>query len=131
MMEYVPSSAPTPRGKPMHKTALVDAEHAGDIVTRCKGTGVPIYLNKSHILWYSTNQNIVDTSIFGSLFIALKTGIDYFKGLRYKLRKMRSCSVCYKEYLSPSFLAQEKKFIRYCESFGKRSNGIKHCQDSV
>jgi len=37
-------------------------------------------------MWYSKRQNTVESSTFGSEFIALKTGVDLIEGLRYKLR---------------------------------------------
>ena len=58
------------------------------MVTRRSRTGVLIYLNCSPILWHSKKQNSIETSAFGSEFIALKTGVELVKGLRYKLRMM-------------------------------------------
>jgi hypothetical protein len=69
-------------------TAFIDADHAGDVLTRRSRTGVLIYLNRSPILWHSKKQNSVETSAFGSEFVALKTGVELIKGLRYKLRMM-------------------------------------------
>ena len=40
------------------------------------------------MVWFSKNQNSVETSAFGSEFMALKTGVELIKGLRYKLRMM-------------------------------------------
>ena len=39
-------------------------------------------------MWYSKAQRTVETSTFGSEFIALKTGTEMIKSLRYKLRMM-------------------------------------------
>jgi hypothetical protein len=39
-------------------------------------------------MWYSKHQNTVETSTFGSEFIAMKTAIEQIEGLRYKLRMM-------------------------------------------
>ena len=38
------------------------------------------------IIWYSKRQNTVETSSFGSEFIALRTGVEMIESLRYKLR---------------------------------------------
>jgi hypothetical protein len=86
--EEIPTNIPKPRGKAMQMTVFVDADHAGDVLTRRLRTGVLVYLNRSPILWYSKKQNSVETSPFGSEFIALKTGVEIEKGLRYKLRMM-------------------------------------------
>ena len=86
--EDIPPNAPEPRGKPVQSTAFVDADHAGDLLTRRSRTGVLIYLNRSPIIWYSKKQIGIETSAFGSEFIAMKTGVELVKGLRYKLRMM-------------------------------------------
>jgi hypothetical protein len=69
-------------------TCFVDADYAGDLVTRRSRTGVLIFLNRSLILWYSKRQNSVESSTFGSEFMALKTAAELVQGLRYKLRMM-------------------------------------------
>jgi hypothetical protein len=69
-------------------TVFIDADHAGDMMTRRSRTGVLVYLNRAPMIWHSKKQNSVETSTFGSEFIALKTRIDKIKGLRYKLRMM-------------------------------------------
>jgi len=66
----------------------VDADHAGCKVTRRSHTGVLIFVNRAPILWYSKRQNTVETSTFGSEFIAMKTAVEMTEGLRYKLRMM-------------------------------------------
>jgi hypothetical protein len=86
--EEIPPDAPAMRGKPIQITCFVDADHAGDALTRRSRTGVFIYCNRAPILWYSKKQNSIETSIFGSEFTALKTAVELIKGLRYKLRMM-------------------------------------------
>jgi len=39
-------------------------------------------------MWYSKQQNTVETSTFRFEFITLKTAIEMIEGLRYKLRMM-------------------------------------------
>jgi hypothetical protein len=67
---------------------FVDADHAGDLMNRRSRTGVLLYLNRSPIVWHSKKQNSVETSAFGSEFVALKTGVELVKSLHYKLRMM-------------------------------------------
>jgi hypothetical protein len=86
--EKIPTNAPEPRGKSVTMTCYVDADHAGCLATRRSHTGVIILVNKAPILWYSKRQNTVESSTFGSEFIAAKTAIDMIEGLRYKLRMM-------------------------------------------
>jgi hypothetical protein len=54
----------------MQMTVFLDADHIDDVVKRRSRTGVLVYLNQSPILWYSKKQNSVETSTFGSEFIA-------------------------------------------------------------
>jgi hypothetical protein len=49
--EDVPSNAPKPRGKSVQTTGFVDADHAGDPVTRRSRTGIQIYLNRAPVEW--------------------------------------------------------------------------------
>jgi Reverse transcriptase (RNA-dependent DNA polymerase) len=86
--EDIPTNAPQPRGKEVQITAFVDSDHAGDLLTRRSRTGVLIYCNRAPIIWYSKKQASIESSTFGSEFMALKTATDLVKGLRYKLRMM-------------------------------------------
>ena len=86
--EPVPPRAPELRGKPVHMTCFVDADHAGCHETRRSHTGIIIYVQKTPIVWYSKRQNTVESSTFGSEFVAMKTAIEQVEGLRYKLRMM-------------------------------------------
>ena len=86
--EVIPPNMPEPRGKEVTMSCYVDADHAGCKVTRRSHTGVLIFVNRAPILWYSKRQNTVETSTFGSEFIAMKTAVEMTEGLRYKLRMM-------------------------------------------
>jgi hypothetical protein len=86
--EAIPPNAPRPLGKGLECRCYVDADHAGDKVTRRSRTGIIIYLNSAPIVWYTKKQNTVETSTFGSEFVALKTATEMLRGLRYKLRMM-------------------------------------------
>ena len=87
-IEPVPPNAPELLGNPMTMTCFVDADHAGCHETRRSHTGVIIYLQRAPIVWYSKRQNTVESSSFGSEFVAMKTAIELIEGLRYKLRMM-------------------------------------------
>ena len=39
-------------------------------------------------MWFSKRQNTVETSTFGSEFIAMKQAVEMIEGLRYKIRMM-------------------------------------------
>ena len=64
----------------------VDADHAGDSVTQRSRTGYMVWLNCALIYWSSKKQTSVESSSFGSEFVALKQCCEYICGLRYKLR---------------------------------------------
>ena len=83
-----PPDMPEALGRGVELTMFVDASHATNLVTRQSRTGVLIYVNKAPIVWYSKKQNAVETSSFGSEFMALKTGVELLEGLVYKLQMM-------------------------------------------
>ena len=86
--EAIPENMPEPRGRPVMMTCFVDADHAGCQLTRRSHTGVILYINRAPIIWYSKRQNTVESSTFGSEFIAMKIAVELIEGLRYKLRMM-------------------------------------------
>ena len=86
--EEEPARAPELLGNPITMTCFVDADHAGCLETRRSHTGVMIFLQKAPIIWYSKRQNTVESSTFGSEFIAMKTAIELTESLRYKIRMM-------------------------------------------
>lgn len=77
---------PEPRGHAVDITCFVDANHAGNLVTRRSHTGILIYVQNAPILWFSKKQNTVESSSFGSEFVALRIAKEMIVGLRYKLR---------------------------------------------
>ena len=84
----MPANMPSPRGMGFKLKAYVDSDHAGDNITRRSRTGFIVYANSSPIYWFSKKQGSIETSSFGSEFIALKGCCEYLRGLRYKLRMM-------------------------------------------
>ena len=86
--EEIPPNMPEPRGHSVQINCFVDADHAGDVVSRRSHTGIIIFVNRAPIIWYSKQQNTVETSTFGSEFIALRIATELIEGLRYKLRML-------------------------------------------
>jgi hypothetical protein len=86
--ESIPPNAPVPRGNPVQTTAFVDANHAGNQVTRRSHTGILLYCNSAPIIWYSKAQATVETSTFGSEFVALRIAVELIEALRYKLKML-------------------------------------------
>jgi hypothetical protein len=72
-------------------------------------------------VWYSKYQNVVEMSIFGSEFCAMKTEIDMIQGLFHKLQKMcfllagGPISVFYNnESVVKNSMAPESTLKKYC-----------------
>jgi hypothetical protein len=57
-----------------------------NLVTRRSHSGIIIFCNRAPIIWYSKCQNTVETSTFGSEFVAARIAVELNKSLRYKLR---------------------------------------------
>jgi hypothetical protein len=86
--DEIPPNAPQPRGNAVQINCFVDADHAGNRITRRSQTGILIFLNRSPIIWYSKAQNTVETSTFGSEFTAMRIAVELLISLRYKLRML-------------------------------------------
>jgi hypothetical protein len=74
--EAIPENAPTPCGKDIDLCLFIDANHAGDKLTQRSQTGYFIFLKSALVDWYSKWQSTIESSIFGSEFVALKTGME-------------------------------------------------------
>ena len=55
-------------------------------MTRRSHSGILIYVQNAPIIWFSKRQNTVESSSFGSEFVALRIAKDLVVALRYKLR---------------------------------------------
>ena len=84
--EPMPPTMPPPRGLSVKMTCYVDADHAANRVTRRSHSGILIYCQNTPIVWLSKRQNTVETSSFGSEFVALRIATELIQALRYKLR---------------------------------------------
>ena len=83
--EELPPNMPEPRGHPVTISAFVDANHAGNVVTRRSHTGIFIFVQNAPIIWFSKKQNTVEAATFGSEFVALRICKEMIVALRYKL----------------------------------------------
>jgi hypothetical protein len=71
--EQIPANAPPPRGHAVQVNAFVVTEHAGNKVTRRSHTGIIT----------------VESSTFGSEFVAMRIWVEMLEAFRYKLRMFR------------------------------------------
>ena len=81
--EELPPDMPVPLMKPIDITVYVDADHASDLVTRRSVTGILILLNSTPIRWYSKRQNTIESSTYGSEFVAARIAKDMIVEWRY------------------------------------------------
>ena len=84
--EQLPPNMPEPRGNKAKLGCYVDADHAGNLMTRRSHSGIFLYMNNTPVIWFSKRQNTVETSSFGSEFVALRIATELIEALRYKLR---------------------------------------------
>jgi hypothetical protein len=88
LVEELPQNMPKACSPSMTMQVFVDADYAGDLLTRHSHTGFIVFLNGAPIYWNSKKQTLCETSTFGSEFVAMKQATEYIQGLRYKLRMM-------------------------------------------
>ena len=69
-------------------TCYFDADHASDLVTRRSVTGILLFLGSTPVRWYSKRQNTVESSTYGSEFVAARISKDMVMEFRYKLRML-------------------------------------------
>ena len=84
--EELPPKMPEPLGHPVTIHAFVDANHAGNVVTRRSHSGIIIFVNNAPIIWFCKRQNTVESSTFGSELVSMRICRDLIVALRYKLR---------------------------------------------
>jgi hypothetical protein len=89
VQEAIPPNAPDPLGKEVVTRCFVDADHAGDKLSRRSRTGFIIFANRAPVGWCSKRQATIETSTFGSEFVAAKVATETIRGLRHKPRMLR------------------------------------------
>ena len=86
--EAIPDNMPPPHGKEVEIRMMCNSDHSGNKLTWCSRTGILIFINMALINWISKWQAMIETSVFGAEFVAMKHGIERLRGLWYKLRMM-------------------------------------------
>ena len=79
---------PDPLGKEVVIRCFVDADNSVENLTRRSLSVFIIFLQMAPIYYCLKSLNIVDTSTFGSDFMAMNIALECIRGLRYKLRMM-------------------------------------------
>ena len=101
----------------------VDSDHTGDKMTRQSRTGYFIFLNTALIDWLSKKQATIECSVFGAEFVAMKTGVEALRGIRYKLHMIGV------PLTGPTYIYGENMSVIYNTSqpestLNKKSNSI-------
>ena len=60
---------------------FVDSDHAGEKLSWCSRTGFVIFLNHGMIDWLSKKQSMIEASVFGTEFSALRHGIENLRAI--------------------------------------------------
>ena len=98
---------PEPLVKEVVMHCFVDANHAGEKLTRRSCSGFIIFLHMAPIYYCLKRHDTVETSTFGSEFMATKLACEYICGLRYKLRMIGI------PFTDPCFLYRDNKSVLY------------------
>ena len=83
-----PTQCTTLRGKEVDLWIFIDSNHAGNKQTRRLRSRFRIYMNILLTKWYSKEQSIIETSVFGAEFVTMKVRVETLYAIQYKLRMM-------------------------------------------
>ena len=72
LKEELPTNAPQPKGIGFTMRAFIDYDHAGELTIHQSRTGFIFFLDSAPIYLFSKRQKSVETSSFGTDFIAMK-----------------------------------------------------------
>jgi hypothetical protein len=86
--EEIPKDLPPEKGPRVRMTVYVDADHAHDLVTRRSITGILFILNNTPIRWIPKRQKTVETSTYGSEFVASRVATELILEVRYMLQSL-------------------------------------------
>jgi hypothetical protein len=67
-------------------SCFVDADHAGNKVTRRSHTGIIIFLQQAPVQVFSKRQNTCESSSYGSELVAMRIARDLISAMRIKLK---------------------------------------------
>ena len=72
-------------GKAVQVNVFADAAQADDFITHRSTTNIILFVNGTPIQWYSKRQNTVESSTYGSEFVAMRIATELTIGLRNDL----------------------------------------------
>ena len=83
--EDIMYNTPSAYRKPVDITIYVDAEHANENITRRSHIGILIFFHSAPTMWYSKQQDTINSSNSWSGVVSLGTDIYIIKIMRYNL----------------------------------------------
>ena len=86
MEELTPRDAPELLGKFVTLSHYIDTNLFHDMITCHSVTGILHFLNKMPINWYAKKQATVETTTYGSEYVAARTCVDQVVDLRLTLQ---------------------------------------------
>ena len=87
-VEAIPPDAPPPREKEVSLWMFVNSDNYGNKQMRRSRTSFIIYMNMSLIDWYYNKQSTIETSVFGTEFVAMKVHVETYHTIWCELRMM-------------------------------------------
>ena len=84
--EEIPPDAPEAKGNSVRTTTYTDANLLHDLVTGRSATGILHFFNQTLIDSFSKRQNQVESTTYGSEFMAARQSVEQIIDLRYTLR---------------------------------------------
>ena len=84
--EEIPHDIPEPKGKHVTTTTYVDVNQHHDQATGKAVTACLHIVNETPSHWYTKRQATVDTTTYGSEFVAARIATDQIIDLRYTLK---------------------------------------------
>jgi len=88
VLEAIPTNAPAPCGIGVSLQMYVDSPHAEEKKSRQSRLGLFVLINDVLIQWLFKKQAIIETSVFGAEFLAMKIRMELLRGLRYMQQMM-------------------------------------------
>ena len=86
VQEILPDDMPDPLGEAVITTTTMDANLTHCLSTGKSLTGCLHFVNKTPVDWYSERQARVETTTYGSEFVAAKTATEQIMDIRQTLR---------------------------------------------
>jgi hypothetical protein len=112
--EILPTNAPRPLGKDVDTVTFHDANLYHDIITGRSVTGIIHFLNRTPIDWLSNKQNTVETSTYGSEYVASRIAIIDFRNTLRLMGIPIGRSVLFGDNLSVCKRSMRTEYIYTC-----------------